>query len=62
LNLIPNLKKEDCCQIRYFIEKERLRELFKEFKIVYYHEGLVPDKYEEIPLHGDSCIICLRKN
>ena len=60
----PNtyLKKEDCCEIRYFIEKGRLREVFKDFKVVYYYEGLVPDKYEEIPNHGDSYIICMRKN
>ena len=59
----PNtyLKKEDCCKIRYFIEKGRLRDLFKDFKILYYYEGLVPDKYREVPNHGDSYIICQRQ-
>lgn len=54
------IKKEDCCKIRYFIEKDRLRDIFKEFEIIYYYEGLVPDKYLEIPHHGDSCLICRR--
>jgi SAM-dependent methyltransferase len=51
-------KKEDCCKIRYYIEKNRLSEIFKGFKILYYYEGLVPDKYKEVPKHGDSYIIC----
>ena len=51
-------KKEDCCKIRYYIEKNRLREVFEGFEILYYYEGLAPDKYKEVPKHGDSCIIC----
>lgn len=51
-------KNEGCCEIRYFIEKGRLKKLFKDFKILYYYEGMAPDKYEEIPEHGDSYIIC----
>jgi SAM-dependent methyltransferase len=53
-------KKEDCCKIRYFIEKGRLRQLFSDFEILYYFEGLVPDKYQEVLKHGDSYIICRR--
>jgi len=51
-------KKEDCCKIRYYIEKNRLREIFEGFEILYYYEGLAPDKYKEVPKHGDSYIIC----
>lgn len=51
-------KKEDCCKIRYYIEKKRLRDVFKDFEILYYYEGLAPDKYKELPEHGDSYIIC----
>ncbi len=51
-------KREDCCKIRYFIEKNRLRESFADFEILYYYEGYAPDKYEEVPKHGDSYIIC----
>ena len=51
-------KKEDCCKIRYYIEKNRLREVFEDFEILYYYEGLAPDKYKEVPSHGDSYIIC----
>ena len=51
-------KKEDCCKIRYYIEKKRLREVFEDFEILYYYEGLAPDKYKEVPKHGDSYIIC----
>jgi SAM-dependent methyltransferase len=56
----PNtfLKNGDCCSIRYFIEKDRLRNLFAEFEILYYYEGLAPDKYLEVEKHGDSYIIC----
>lgn len=59
----PNtyLKKEDCCEIRYYIEKDRLRDLFEDFEIHYYFEGLAADKYRDIPEHGDSYIICSRK-
>jgi len=59
----PNtyLKKDDCCKIRYFIEKDRLRDLFEDFEILYYYEGFAPDKYWEVPKHGDSYIICWRK-
>lgn len=59
----PNtyLKKDDCCKIRYFIEKGRLKELFNDFNILYYFEGLTPDKYNEFPKRGDSYIICRRK-
>ena len=51
-------KKEDCCKIRYYIEKKRLRDVFEDFEILYYYEGLAPDKYKEVPKHGDSYIIC----
>jgi 2-polyprenyl-3-methyl-5-hydroxy-6-metoxy-1,4-benzoquinol methylase len=54
-------KKEDCCKIKYFIEKNRLREVFSDFEILYYFEGLAPDKYKEVAQHGDSYIICRRK-
>ncbi len=54
-------KKEDCCKIRYYIEKGRLRQLFIDFEILYYHEVLAPDKYEEVLKHGDSYIICRRR-
>jgi len=53
-------KKEDCCDIRYYIEKGRLRDLFEDFEIHFYFEGLSADKYLEIPEHGDSYIICSR--
>jgi len=58
----PNtyLKKDDCCKIRYYIEKDHLRNLFADFEIHFYFEGLSADKYREIPEHGDSCIICSR--
>jgi 2-polyprenyl-3-methyl-5-hydroxy-6-metoxy-1,4-benzoquinol methylase len=51
-------KREDCCKIRYFIEKNRLRECFAGFEILYYYEGHTADKYKEVEMHGDSCIIC----
>lgn len=51
-------KREDCCKIRYFIEKGRLRECFADFEILYYYEGYAPDKYKEVQKHGDSYIIC----
>jgi len=54
-------KREDCCKIRYFIEKDNLRKAFKDFEILYYYEGYAPDKYGEVSKHGDSYIIC-RKN
>jgi SAM-dependent methyltransferase len=59
----PNtfLKKEDCCKIKYFIEKDRLREVFNDFEVLYYYEGYAPDKYEEVLAHGDSCIIGRRR-
>ena len=50
--------RDDCCKIRYFIEKNRLRESFSDFEIVYYFEGYAPDKYQEVEKHGDSFIIC----
>jgi cyclopropane fatty-acyl-phospholipid synthase-like methyltransferase len=53
-------KKEDCCKTRYYIEKNRLKELLSDFEILHYFEGLVPDKYEETSEHGDSNIICRR--
>lgn len=58
----PNtfLKKDDCCKIRYYIERGRLRNLFADFEIHFYFEGLSADKYREIPEHGDSYIICSR--
>ena len=55
-------KKEDCCKIRYYIEKNRLRESFADFEILYYYEGYAPDKYREVPKHGVSYIICKSKN
>lgn len=54
-------KKEDCCKIRYYIEKNRLRECFWDFEILYYYEGHVKDKYNEAPKCGDSHIICKNK-
>ena len=54
-------KKEDCCKFLYFIEKNRLREVFSDFDIIYYFEGYAPCKYNEHPKHGDSYIICKRK-
>lgn len=59
----PNtyFKPDDCCEIRYFIEKDRLKELFANFKVLYYFEGLAPDKYLEEPEHGDSYIICRKR-
>ncbi|MGH2567663.1 MAG: class I SAM-dependent methyltransferase [Bacteroidota bacterium] len=53
--------KEDCCQFFYFIEKNRLHELFQDFQILYYREGFAPCKYGEHEKHGDSYIICKRK-
>ena len=53
--------KEDCCGFLYFMEKNRLREAFDDFEILYYFEGFVPCKYNEHPIHGDSHIICRRK-
>lgn len=60
----PNtfLNKEDCCKVKYFIEKDRLREHFTDFEILFYYEGLAPDKYALDPEHGDSYIICKNKN
>jgi SAM-dependent methyltransferase len=55
-------KREDCCKIRYFIEKNRLRECFADFEVLYYYEGHAPDKYREVSKHGDSYIICKKKN
>ncbi len=59
----PNtfIKKEDCCKIRYFIEKGRLLEVFEDFEILYSFEGLADDKYEEISKHGDSYVICRKR-
>lgn len=59
----PNtfIKKEDCCKIRYYIEKDRLREVFNDFEVLYYYEGYVSDKYQEVSDHGDSSIICQRR-
>ena len=51
-------KRDDCCKIRYYIEKGRLRECFSDFEILYYYEGYAPDKYKEVAKHGDSYIIC----
>jgi 2-polyprenyl-3-methyl-5-hydroxy-6-metoxy-1,4-benzoquinol methylase len=53
--------KEDCCKFLYFIEKSRLRALFHDFEILYYYEGMSACKYEEHPKHGDSYIICRRR-
>jgi len=53
--------KEDCCKFLYFIEKNRLREVFHDFHILYYYEGFARCKYDEHPKHGDSYIICKRK-
>lgn len=60
----PNtfIKRDDCCEIRYYIEKDRLRECFGDFEILYYYEGLVKDKYEKIKMHGDSYIICRKRD
>ena len=53
--------QEDCCSFLYFMEKNRLREAFNDFEILYYFQGMVPCKYNEHPIHGDSHIICRRK-
>lgn len=53
--------KEDCCKFLYFIEKNRLRDLFHDFEVLYYREGFAPCKYGEHAKHGDSYIICRRK-
>jgi hypothetical protein len=62
---------EDCCpysrgvgagRYLYFIEKNRLRKLFNDFDVLYYYEGYAPCKYNEHPRHGDTYIICRRKN
>jgi hypothetical protein len=60
----PNtfINREDCCEIRYYIGKNRLRECFLDFEILYYYEGLAKDKYEEIQQHGDSYIIYKKKD
>jgi hypothetical protein len=55
-------KVDSCCEIRYYIEKNRLHECFLDFEILYYYEGLAKDKYEEIQQHGDSYIICKKKD
>jgi len=55
------LFKEDCCRFIYFLEKDRLREAFDDFEVLYYYEGYAPCKYNEHPRHGDSYIICRRK-
>ena len=54
-------RKEDCCQFIYFMERNRLREVFHDFEILYYYEGFVPCKYNQHPKHGDSHIICRRR-
>ena len=54
-------KTGDCSRFVYFIEKNRLRELFDNFAILHYYEGFAPCKYNEHPKHGDSYIICRRK-
>ena len=56
------INKEDCCKIKYFIEKDRLREHFQDFEILFYYESLAPDKYAVDAEHGDSCIICKKKS
>ena len=53
--------KESCCKFLYFIEKNRLREMFHDFDILYYYEGFAGCKYGEHPKHGDSYIICKRR-
>lgn len=53
--------KEDSCKFLYFIEKNRLRDVFRDFQIPYYREGFAPCKYGEHSKHGDSYIICMRK-
>ena len=59
----PNtfIKSGDCCKIKYYIEKNRLRECFLDFEILYYYEGLTKDKYERITKHGDSYIIARKR-
>jgi hypothetical protein len=52
--------KEDCCKFLYFLEKGRLRQLFKGFEILDFYEGPAPCKYGEHPIHGDTWIICRR--
>ena len=60
----PNtfFKKDDCCKIRYYIEKRRLRALFDGFEILYYYEGLQRDKYGEVEKYSDSNIICTKRS
>lgn len=53
--------KKDCCKFQYFIEKNRLRDLFHDFDILYYREGFAPCKYGEHTKHGDAYIICRRR-
>lgn len=56
------INKEDCCKVKYFIEKDLLLEAFTGFEVLYYFEGFAPDKYKEVSAHGDSYIICKRRN
>ncbi len=58
-NTFPS--KENCCSFVYFIEKNRLREAFQDFNVLYYFEGKVSCKYGEHPSHNDSYTICQRK-
>ena len=53
-------KKDAGCEFTYFIEQNRLREVFQGFDILYYYEGFAPCKYNHHPKHGDSQIICRR--
>ncbi len=50
-----------CCEYVYFMEKGRLRELFRGFRVLYYREGYAGCKYGEHPRHGDSTIVCRRQ-
>jgi SAM-dependent methyltransferase len=61
--------RDDCCstgeggfKIRYFIEEGQLRTYFQGFEVLYYFEGMSPDKYQKTVMHGDSHIICKKLN
>ena len=54
-------REEDCCKYVYFVEKGLLREAFRGFQILHYHEGYGPCKYGEHSKHGDTNIICRRR-
>ncbi len=58
----PNtfIKKDDCCRIAYFVEKNELKNAFKDLEILYHFEGMVPCKHKKHGDHGETHIICRR--